>query len=206
MTSILYVFGLIKRLFCQIFCFDSKSCGYGTRAGLFRLKMIFNDGLTVEGDAMSTLMRNDQVVTFKPVFRDSFGNEVDMLGSKPVWSLSDDAVGSLAVEEDGMTAVFTPSGLKGSTQVSVLVDADPGIGEEDLVGTADITVLSGKAVMVQLTGILGDKVVAPAEPEPETPAPTEAPAVTEAPVVETPAETPAPTDAPVAGDQAENQP
>lgn len=151
-----------------------------------------NDGITIEGSAMSIIARNDQTVTFNVKFRDSFGNQVDQLGSVPVWSVSDAVIGALAVSADGLSAVFTPSGIKGNTQVSVLVDVDPGVAEEALVGTADITVLSGKATVVQLEGILADR--APT-PTPETPEPTPAPTAEP-----TPEPTPAPTATPGEGE------
>ena len=150
-----------------------------------------DDGITIEGSNMGIIARNDQTVSFNVKFRDAFGNEVDQLGSVPAWSLSDPVIGSLAVSDNGLSAVFTPSGIKGNTQVSVLVDADPGVGEEALVGTADITVLSGKASVVQLEGILADRVTPPAPTPAPTPEPTPAPTAEPAPEP-----TPAPTAAP----------
>ena len=150
-----------------------------------------NDGITIEGSNMGIIARNDQTVSFNVKFRDAFGNEVDQLGSVPAWSLSDPVIGSLAVSDNGLSAVFTPSGINGNTQVSVLVDADPGVGEEALVGTADITVLSGKASVVQLEGILADRVTHPAPTPAPTPEPTPAPTAEPAPEP-----TPAPTAAP----------
>ena len=150
-----------------------------------------DDGITIEGSNMGIIARNDQTVSFNVKFRDSFGNEVDQLGSVPAWSLSDPVIGTLAVSDNGLSAVFTLTGINGNTQVSVLVDADPGVGEEALVGTAYITALSGKASVVQLEGILADRVTPPAP----TPAPTPEP--TPAPTAEpTPEPTPAPTAAP----------
>ena len=150
-----------------------------------------DDGITIEGSYMSIVARNDQTVSFKVNFRDAFGNVVDQLGSVPAWSVSDPVIGALAVAEDGLSAVFTPTGINGNVQVSVLVDADPGVNEEALVGTASITMLSGKASVVQLEGILADRVTPPAP----TPAPTPEP--TPAPTAEpTPEPTPAPTAAP----------
>jgi hypothetical protein len=147
---------------------------------------------------MSIIARNDQTVTFNVKFRDSFGNQVDQLGSVPAWSLSDAVIGALAVSADGLSAVFTPSGIKGNTQVSVLVDVDPGVAEEALVGTADITVLSGKATVVQLEGILADRAPAPTPTPEPTPAPTPEP--TPAPTAEpTPEPTPETTPAPAEG-------
>lgn len=213
---------LLKKLFCIFFIDSSKCYDSDCRSKVIGLSVGFNGGLIIEGVSMSLVMRNDQVVTFAPVFKDSYGNDVDTLGSAPVWALSNPDVGSLEVSEGGLTAVFTPTGVKGATQVSLMVDSDPGDGVEALVGTADITVLSGKAVVVQLAGVLDNKPVqtvpsvteapvaeTPAEPapteEPVEPQPTDAPV--EDPVVEQPASTEAPVEEPVATDApVEDQP
>lgn len=127
---------------------------------------------------MSIVARNDQEVTFSPVFEDEYGNKVS-LDAKPTWSLSNADVASLKVSEDGLSAVVTPTGLVGTVQLNVLIDADPGQGVEPLVGVADITIVGGKVKTIRLTGVVTDKVAAPA-PAPvvePTPAPTpEAPA------------------------------
>ena len=172
----------------RIICNGLKLYGGGIKVASLSLIASINDGDTIEGVSMTIVARNDQVVTFKVNFRDSFGNIVDLLGSVPVWSVSDNTLGTLTTSDDGLQAVFTPSGIKGNVQVAVLVDADPGAAEESLVGTADITILSGKATVVQLEGILSDR-------QPATPAPTEAPAPTEEPA---PTEAPAPTAEPEA--------
>lgn len=141
---------------------------------------------------MSSLVRNDQAVKYAPLFVDEFGNQADAIGSAPVWSSSNPAVGDLHVAEDGLSAIFVPNGIKGDTQISILIDADPDEGvEEELVGTDDLTVLSGKARRILLQPQLinkSDLEPAPtAAPEPE---PTDAPpAATDAP---TPVETEAP--------------
>lgn len=192
MLSIFYVIRTFWQWLLRIICHGLKLCGGGNKVASLSLSVSITDGETIEGVSMSIVARNDQVVTFKVNFRDSFGNIVDLLGSVPAWSVSDSTLGTLTTSDDGLQAVFTPSGIKGSVQVSVLVDADPGAAEEALVGTADITVLSGKATVVQLEGILSDR--QPATPAP-TPTPTEAPAPTEEPA---PTEAPAPTAEPEA--------
>lgn len=182
----------------RIICNGLKLCGGDNKVASLSLIASFTDGDAIEGVFMTIVARNDQVVTFKVNFRDSFGNVVDLLGSVPAWSVSDNTLGTLAISDDGLQAVFTPSGIKGGVQVAVLVDADPGAAEESLVGTADIIILSGKAVVVQLEGILSDRQPVTPAPTPvptEAPAPTEEPAPTEAPV---PTEEPAATEAPVA--------
>lgn len=143
-----------------------------------KLKAIFNNGLSVCGADMTIIARNDQVITFKPVFEDDYGNEASALGSIPVWSVSDEAVATIAVSEDGMQAVVTPTGKKGDCQVNMLVDADPSADEVPLVGTADITVMAGMARVVRLTGVLADKPTDPVETpqEPEVQPQSETPA------------------------------
>ena len=178
--------------FLRIICNCLKLYGGGNKVASLSLIASIIDGDTIEGVSMTIVARNDQVVTFKVNFRDSFGNIVDLLGSVPAWSVSDNTLGTLTVSDDGLQAVFTPSGIKGNVQVAVLVDADPSAAEESLVGTADITVLSGKATVVQLEGILSDR--QPVTPAP-TPVPTEAPVPTEEPA---PTEAPAPTEEPAA--------
>lgn len=193
MFSILYAIRSAWRWFLKLVFDGLKLCGGSNKAVSLSLVVSTNDGITVEGISMTIVARNDQVVSFNVNFRDSFGNIVDLLGSVPAWAVSDNTLGTLTVSADGMSATFTPSGVKGTAQVSVLVDVDPGQAEEALVGTADIKILSGKAVVVQLEGILSDRPVPTPVPT-EAPAPTETPVPTEAPA---PTEEPAPTEAPV---------
>lgn len=168
---------------------------------IIALAMKVGNNCFVQGVHMSTVVRSDEIVTFQPVFEDAFGNVADQLGSAPVWSVSDESIGSLEVSEDGLVAVFTPTGKKGTTQIALLVDSDPGVDEEVLAGTAELTVLSGKATVVKLTGVLSDRPAATEAPvateaPAETPAPTEAPVATEAPVDQQPTDAPEETEAP----------
>ena len=117
---------------------------------------------------MSIVARNDQNVTFSPVFEDAHGNTVDVLGSNPVWSLSNADVATLTVSEDGKEAVVSPTGATGTVQLNLLIDSDPGEAEEPLVGIADIQIVAGKARIIKLVGLVSDK-PAVVEPEPETP-------------------------------------
>lgn len=146
----------------------------GTQRKPLRLKAFFSNGSaiqSVEGIEMSIVARNDQLITFRPVFEDAFGNAVDVLGSNPVWSLSNQDVAVLTVSEDGKEAVVTPTGATGTVQLNLLVDADPGEAEEPLVGIADIQIVAGKARIIKLTGLVSDKpVVESPAPQPEIPA------------------------------------
>ena len=152
---------------------------------------------------MSLIIRNDQEISFNLLFEDNYGNVVTQLGSVPNWTISDAELASIEASEDGMSAVFKSTGKVGSVQVNVSVDADPEEGVEQLLGQAEVTVLSGKARVVRLSGVISNVVPVVVEPEPETPAEPEQPANPETPVDPTQPETPA---EPAPGNGEEGQP
>ena len=178
-----------------------------------------SDGTTYKGNHMSLIIRNDQEISFNLLFEDNYGNVVTQLGSVPNWTISDAELASIEASEDGMSAVFKSTGKVGSVQVNVSVDADPEEGVEQLLGQAEVTVLSGKARVVRLSGVISNvvpvvvepepetpaepKPETPVEPEPETPAEPEQPANPETPVDPTQPETPA---EPAPGNGEEGQP
>ena len=170
-----------------------------------------SDGTTYKGNHMSLIIRNDQEISFNLLFEDNYGNVVTQLGSVPNWTISDAELATIEASEDGMSAVFKSTGKVGSVQVNVSVDADPEEGVEQLLGQAEVTVLSGKARVVRLSGVISNVVPVvvepepetPAEPEPETPAEPEQPANPETPVDPTQPETPA---EPAPGNGEEGQP
>ena len=170
-----------------------------------------SDGTTYKGNHMSLIIRNDQEISFNLLFEDNYGNVVTQLGSVPNWTISDAELASIEASEDGMSAVFKSTGKVGSVQVNVSVDADPEEGVEQLLGQAEVTVLSGKARVVRLSGVISNVVPVvvepepetPAEPEPETPAEPEQPANPETPVDPTQPETPV---EPAPGNGEEGQP
>ncbi len=129
-----------------------------------------SDGTTYKGNHMSLIIRNDQEISFNLLFEDNYGNVVTQLGSVPNWTISDAELASIEASEDGMSAVFKSTGKVGSVQVNVSVDADPEEGVEQLLGQAEVTVLSGKARVVRLSGVISNVVPVVVEPEPETPA------------------------------------
>lgn len=170
-----------------------------------------SDGTTYKGNHMSLIIRNDQEISFNLLFEDNYGNVVTQLGSVPNWTISDAELATIEASEDGMSAVFKSTGKVGSVQVNVSVDADPEEGVEQLLGQAEVTVLSGKARVVRLSGVISNVVPVvvepepetPAEPEPETPVEPEQPANPETPVDPTQPETPA---EPAPGNGEEGQP
>ena len=152
---------------------------------------------------MSLIIRNDQEISFNLLFEDNYGNVVTQLGSVPQWTISDAELASIEASEDGMSAVFKSTGKVGSVQVNVSVDADPEEGVEQLLGQAEVTVLSGKARVVRLSGVISNVVPVVVEPEPETPVEPEQPVNPETPVDPTQPETPA---EPAPGNGEEGQP
>ena len=152
---------------------------------------------------MSLIIRNDQEISFNLLFEDTYGNVVTQLGSVPNWTISDAELATIEASEDGMSAVFKSTGKVGSVQVNVSVDADPEEGVEQLLGQAEVTVLSGKARVVRLSGVISNVVPVVVEPEPETPVEPEQPANPETPVDPTQPETPA---EPAPGNGEEGQP
>lgn len=143
---------------------------------------------------MSIIARIDQTIKFAPGFTDAGGNAVTELGGVPQWNVSDANIAVLEVAEDGMSATLTPTGVLGTVQVSLVVDADPDADVEEINATAEVTFKAGKAVFVSLSSQVSDKVAAPApaptpEPQPEPEVPAEPAPVEPAP--ETPAD-PAP--------------
>ena len=178
---VLNIVDLVKPLFRQIF----------KKPIATRLYLIFRDnkGITRRGKKVSTVIRNDQQVSFALAFQDAYGNPVTELGSVPAWELDSTDLATLEVSEDGMSAVVKPTGKVGNVNLSVRVDADPDEDVEELLGQASIAILAGKAKVIQLSGVIGDLVVSetpaeeveepapvvPEQPEPEDPEPVEEP-------------------------------
>lgn len=145
---------------------------YGWRATSTQIQLCFKspNGILISGINMTIIARIDQQVNFSPVFKDAGGNDVTEFGSIPAWSLSDDALATLVVSEDGMQATVTPKGHIGDVEVSMVIDADPEEGVEEIVGKATISFKAGKVAFISLSGTVSS-IVTPVEPvEPETPA------------------------------------
>ena len=139
------------------------------------MKLVYTtpQGIVIKGNDMSAVIRNDQKISFALAFEDAHGNPVTELGSMPAWELDDNELATLVVAEDGMSADVIPTGPRGSVNVSVVVDADPDEDIEELVGQAEISILSGKAKVIRLSGVISDiaeEAPAPVDPvEPEQP-------------------------------------
>lgn len=81
--------------------------------------------------------------------KDKFGNKA-LSDGKPSWAVTDEALASLEVAEDGMSAVLSPKGLVGALKVQVSADADLGEGIKPIIGELDIDLLPGEAVSVEI--------------------------------------------------------
>lgn len=163
---------------------DKQPCFKLTSLGL----TIMPEGLTIEGLDMNITIRKKQELRFNPVFRDEDGNVTTDLGSIPVWTSSNPAVLVVQASEDGQTAVARPTGALGTAQVRLSVDADPGEDVAVLVGTLDVEVRAGLAIMIELNPSVHATVVDVPVEEPAPvvvePAPADEPAQVQDPVVE----------------------
>lgn len=113
------------------------------------LFFVFSDGIISEVSNMQMPVDKTLKLMIAPV--DKAGNPAKVDGV-PAWSLTDPALGVLAVEADGMSAVFTPAGALGSLMVQVNADADLGEGVKTIAGELPVEILAGEAVTVNMSG------------------------------------------------------
>ncbi len=92
----------------------------------------------------------DVVKTYKIKPVDKAGNTAKLDGA-PVWALSDPAMGTLVVAEDGLTAELTPAGALGNCELQVSGDADLGEGVEPIMGVLPLEFVGGKAVAIEVS-------------------------------------------------------
>lgn len=81
--------------------------------------------------------------------QDKFANPAKVDGI-PSWSLTDESLGSLAVEADGMSATLEPKGPIGAFSVQVKCDADLGEGVKEILGELAVELAAGDAEVVKL--------------------------------------------------------
>lgn len=74
-----------------------------------------------------------------------------LVDGTPVWTVSDDSVIVLDIDDDGMHAVASTTGKLGSVRISVEVDADLGEGVKTIVGLLDIQVKASEAVSLDVS-------------------------------------------------------
>lgn len=93
--------------------------------------------------ANMTLTATQEVsLSISPV--DRRGNAAALDGS-PVWTVSNPAILSVAPSSDGLSAVATAVGPIGTSQISVIGDADLGDGVVSISGTLDVSVIAAQA-------------------------------------------------------------
>lgn len=106
--------------------------------------------VTIDGikrKVTSMFLAADKKLPLSLEIKDAAGNPAKIDG-KPQFALSDESAGSLEVAEDGLSALFTPSGKAIAFKIQAKVDADLGEGVKEVVGELDVEVLSGEAVFV----------------------------------------------------------
>lgn len=106
------------------------------------------DGVQTEVTHMQ--MKVSKILPISFAAKDAKGNPASVDG-KPAWALTDDKLGSLAVADDGMSAVFSPAGPVGSLKVQASADADLGEGVQTIQGELQIDLIGGDAVTVELS-------------------------------------------------------
>jgi hypothetical protein len=111
-------------------------------------------------DTMAVQMRNDQHLSMKVQFTDKVGQPAQVEGA-PVWDVSDASFGSVRASDDGMSAAFSPAGPAGACQINCTADADLGEGVRNIIGTLDVTISGGEAVMVAIEAEVVEKTPRP---------------------------------------------
>ena len=86
-------------------------------------------------------------VSVKPV--DAKGNPAKVDGA-PQYALAG-LEGEIEVAEDGLSAIFTPSGALGVGKIQVKADADLGEGVVEILGELEVEVIAGDAVSIAVT-------------------------------------------------------
>ncbi len=82
---------------------------------------------------------------------DKGGNPAKVQDDKVAWSVSDESLGALNVAADGMSAEYVPNGKAGTLTIQAKGDADLGEGVKEIMGEIQIDVLSGEAVVFELS-------------------------------------------------------
>ncbi len=118
-------------------------------AGLPRGPRLFLSRLTVDGATYIGELRMFQLSDVKTASA-SF-SAVDAKGNpaaveNPSWASSDEAIFTVSVSDDGLTATVNPTGPLGTAQLQFSADADLGEGVVVIGGLADIEIVASQAV------------------------------------------------------------
>jgi hypothetical protein len=101
------------------------------------------------GDVANTLTVT-QKVPVSVEFKDAKGNPAKVDGT-PAWLTDNPNILQLTPSADGLSCDVQAVGVIGKANVQVTADADLGSGVENIIGTAEIEVVGGKATLVNLT-------------------------------------------------------
>ena len=98
---------------------------------------------------MAFILTDSQKVNISVAPKTAAGNDAVVDGA-PVWTSSNPDVLTVMPSEDGFSAVVETTGLLGTAQISVVVDADTGEGVTELAGVENFEVKAGQAVSLGL--------------------------------------------------------
>jgi hypothetical protein len=103
----------------------------------------------------SMFLKVSQKLPISLAIKDIKGNAAKIDGA-PKWAVTNEALASLVVAEDGLSAELSPVGPVGSFKVQVKADADlsangeDGSGVKEIVGELEIELVAGDAAVVEL--------------------------------------------------------
>lgn len=162
---------LFKFLHCVIIIFEDVFCdGDSSNKIIVTFAEVHGNGLKIEGDINKMELREGQQVTITAELRTRSGNPATYEAGSIGWESSDESIATVEVNpENELQAIV--KGVDGSENGSAVVtfraDGDPDADEtRNLVGTLDVVVTQGEAVVVSLaTGPVSD--IEDIETEPE---------------------------------------
>lgn len=97
------------------------------------------------------ILTDEQKVALAIDARTAAGNPAKLDGA-PVWTSSAPEIVSLQVAEDGLSAVATTVGPVGTSQISVMADADLDEGEfREIVALLDVEVVAAEAATLGIS-------------------------------------------------------
>jgi hypothetical protein len=99
---------------------------------------------------VNMFLKVNQSLPLSIAIKDSFGNPARVDGL-PVWALTNEALGSIVVSADGMSATLSPSGVIGMCDVQVRADADLGEGIREILGVLNMEFIAGDAAIVEIS-------------------------------------------------------
>ena len=91
----------------------------------------------------------DQTGTARFAPKDRAGNPA-LIDGAPSWLIDRADLADLAFSLDGLTCAIVPKGALGTLTLSVSADADLGEGVVNLVGSAEVEIVAGQAVLLDL--------------------------------------------------------